>query len=820
MKMSHPISAGKPLADRSDDTPTLAKLGAQSWGRFLLLTLLAVLLGRATIENAVSPFSLAYFAVLTEILGARRSFIGYFAVVGAYWHGGIMPAATVALGCTLYLLARRVLFRKKAPDIHWAPFLAGFIDIASRLAAIGTVWTRYDILTALAEGALVAILALIFIQCLPIFAGRNPNKDLRVEQLISLTILTGSVIAGLSGVHIRGVSVSSVAVDFIILMLAVAGGPTISTTASVVLGILCMISGSEPLGAVAVLGFAGLLAGMLKDAGRGWVCLVFVFSIGLLGATQKPTWIALELSCLEATIAGLLCVLSPRQLRVELAEYVPGTAEHRLSEQQRVRRIRNLLFEKVNEMGQVFDELSETFAEVGDSQIISDQQLLNDMVGAAARTVCAGCARRGKCWDREGFATYQAIVHTVAKLEESPGAQTQPTPDLKERCVRLDAMMHVLRTNLEFTNRDAKWIAKLREQRSLVAAQLAGVANVVRNIASEIDQGNEASLSGEEQILAALEQLGLYVDHVHIVSLEPGKVEVEIAQPNQGSYDNSIRVIAPLLSGIVGENITVTKLYRDEPGPCTSVFTSARLYDVQTAVATVARDGRLVSGDTHASVDLENGRYVIAVSDGMGNGDRAQKESKAALELLKKLLKAGFDEQLAVKTVNSTLLLRSREEMFTTLDMALVDLFTARAEFLKVGSAPSFIRRGAQVLSITGANVPIGILQDIDVQTIHEQLCEGDLLILMSDGVFDAAQVYDKEAWFKDQISRLETRQPQQIADTLIEAAVRINHGQIDDDMTVMVAEISRHQPEWAAIKVPGVTGLRRQHPDKRQRGA
>ncbi|MDQ0190143.1 stage II sporulation protein E [Alicyclobacillus cycloheptanicus] len=790
-----------------------------SFGRMAFLALLAVLLGRASIENVVSPFCLAYFAVLTEILGLRRSWVGLFAIAGAYWHGGVTPAATAALACVLYILLRKLIFRKRDPDIHWAPFLAGFVDAASKMAAVGSVWTRYDVMIALAEGALVVILSVIFIQCLPLFTGRNANKNLRVEQVISLAIVIGSVIDGLSGVSIKGLTVGDVAVDWIVIMLATVGGPTLSTTASVVLGILSMMSGAGTLASVAVLGFAGLLSGVLKDAGRIWVSLVFVLSMGLLGATHKPNWTAVEMSCLEAAIAGLLCVLTPRQFRNELAEYVPGTAEHRLSEQQRVRRVRSLLFEKVNQMGQVFDELSATFAEAIDSQLVSDQQLLNDMVGAAAKSVCAGCPRRGRCWDREGYATYQAIVHTVAKLEESPGVHTQATQDLKDRCVRLEQMMHVLRTNLEFTHRDAQWIAKLREQRTLVAAQLAGVANVVRSIASEIDQGNEASLMGEEHVLAALEQLGLYVDHVHIVSLEPGKVEVEITQPTQGSYDNSIRVIAPLLSGIVGENITVTKTYTDEMGPCTSVFTSAQVFDVKTAVATVARDGRLVSGDTHAAVDLENGRYVIAVSDGMGNGDRAQKESKAALELLKKLLKAGFDEQLAVKTVNSTLLLRSRDEMFTTLDMALVDLFTARAEFLKVGSAPSFIRRGSQVLTITGSNVPIGILQDIEVQAIHEQLAEGDLLILMSDGVFDAPSVYDKEEWFKEQIARLETRNPQQIADTLIEAAVRINHGQIDDDMTVLVAEISRHQPEWAAIKVPGVTGLRRTL-DRRKRGA
>jgi stage II sporulation protein E len=148
--------------------------------------------------------------------------------------------------------------------------------------------------------------------------------------------------------------------------------------------------------------------------------------------------------------------------------------------------------------------------------------------------------------------------------------------------------------------------------------------------------------------------------------------------------------------------------------------------------------------------------------------------------------------------------------MFTTLDMALIDLYSAKAEFLKIGSAPSFVKRGKKVFSIAGNNVPIGILQDIEVQTIDEQLYHGDILILVSDGVYDAPRhVYDKEDWLVRQIERIETRDPQEIADMLIEAAVRMNQGEIYDDMTVLVAVVEDYQPEWASIKLPGIVGLR-----------
>lgn len=786
--------------------------------RTTLLLMVGLLLGRASIEHVISPFALAYYVVLTELSGRKKSWPALAALPGAYLQGGIGTAAVLAIQFIVYGLVRKVIFPKRQPDIHWVPFLAGLVDVGCRLASIGTVWTRYDIFLSLAEGCLVIILALIFIQCLPLFSGSAGQRQLRHEQIVSLTILVGSVVTGLAGLNINGISLLQVAIDWMVLVMAAVGGAGIGATVAIVVGVLAMMNHSGSMSGVAVLAFAGLLAGVLKDAKKGWSGIAFVVSASILAIATNVDWGTTTSGIIASVVALTLFWFTPRTTLQRLAEYVPGTVEHSTSEKERARRIRQLLSEKIRDVSDVFDELSTTFADTGENGLMSAQQLLDHTVGSAAKAVCTGCALKAKCWEKEGYATYQAIVHTVEKLESASSVHVPPTSDLKDRCIRIDAMMGVLRHNLEITDRDAKWIAKLQEERTLVSAQLAGVANVIRNVVGEFERENETSLQGEEQILAALEQLGLYVDHVHIVSLEQGKVEIEVTQPSQGAYENSIRMIAPLLSGVIGENITVHHVSGEDGGPCTSVFTSARLYNVNTAVATVAKEGRTVSGDTYTSLDLGNGRYAVAVSDGMGNGERARRESLAAIELLKKLMTAGFDEKLAIKTVNSTLLLRSRDEMFTTLDMALIDLYTAKAEFLKISSAPSFVKRGQQVFSITGENVPIGILQDIEVQTTFQQLYDGDILILVSDGIYDAPQhVYDKEDWLKRQIERLETSDPQEIADTLIESAVRMNHGQISDDMTVLVATIEDYQPEWASIRLPGIVGLRK---ERKKQGA
>ncbi|MBX6396297.1 MAG: SpoIIE family protein phosphatase, partial [Alicyclobacillaceae bacterium] len=92
-----------------------------------------------------------------------------------------------------------------------------------------------------------------------------------------------------------------------------------------------------------------------------------------------------------------------------------------------------------------------------------------------------------------------------------------------------------------------------------------------------------------------------------------------------------------------------------------------------------------------------------------------------------------------------------------------------------------------------------------------QTLCKGDLLIMVSDGLLESARhVDEKEEWLVRRIAQIESWDPQEVADLLVETAVRMNRGEVPDDMTVVVARIDPCQPEWATIRLPGAPRLRR----------
>lgn len=100
-----------------------------------------------------------------------------------------------------------------------------------------------------------------------------------------------------------------------------------------------------------------------------------------------------------------------------------------------------------------------------------------------------------------------------------------------------------------------------------------------------------------------------------------------------------------------------------------------------------------ISGDTFLMKDLPGGRKGIALSDGMGSGEEAFRDSTMVVEMLEELLEAGFPVETAVQMMNTALVIGREEVKFCTLDVCLFDLYRGSCEFVKAGAAATFIKR-------------------------------------------------------------------------------------------------------------------------------
>ncbi len=81
----------------------------------------------------------------------------------------------------------------------------------------------------------------------------------------------------------------------------------------------------------------------------------------------------------------------------------------------------------------------------------------------------------------------------------------------------------------------------------------------------------------------------------------------------------------------------------------------------------------------------------------MGSGPEARKSSKIANKNVERLLKSGFNNDTAMKLINTTVSANTDEDMYATLDVSILDLYKGNMKFIKNGACPTFVKRGGNV---------------------------------------------------------------------------------------------------------------------------
>jgi len=210
-----------------------------------------------------------------------------------------------------------------------------------------------------------------------------------------------------------------------------------------------------------------------------------------------------------------------------------------------------------------------------------------------------------------------------------------------------------------------------------------------------------------------------------------------------------------------------------------------RRHFLDVGVTTFTKTGNGMSGDNYASIAFSSTQHAFILSDGMGVGENASKMSATALTLLEQLLTTGFEPEGAIQALNSILVLRSPEESFVTIDMAILDLESANIKLIKVGASSSYLIGPSGVQSFASSSLPAGILNQIETPVIELDMQSGETLILLTDGVQDVLK--EGTDWIRDFLEKTTISKSQEIADLIVQEARRLSGGVLDDDGIILV---------------------------------
>ena len=298
-----------------------------------------------------------------------------------------------------------------------------------------------------------------------------------------------------------------------------------------------------------------------------------------------------------------------------------------------------------------------------------------------------------------------------------------------------------------------------------------------KNIQNEEQYSNE-----KKQVLDLLNKKEIEIQEISIQ--KDGRFLIEIYM--QKSNNTDVSYIQEVLTEVLKEKIVFNQ---DASIGTRLSFLSDDKFVMAIGNSETVKNNSSVSGDSLLNMRLKDGKYLVALSDGMGSGNEAKNSSNKALKMLENLLLSGFDKKTSLELINSSLI-NQNEEIFATLDIAIVDLYKGNIEFIKNGACPTYIKNKNKVQVIKANSLPAGIINNSDLRVFDKDISSGDIMLMCTDGILDSNVEYkNKELWVKYLFEDIETTNTKKIADLVLNEAVDNCYGNAKDDMSVVVCK-------------------------------
>ncbi len=624
------------------------------------------------------------------------------------------------------------------------------------------------------ESLLLFLLAILFDGALSALLHRAFRCRLTAGQLAEIAVLW--TFTGLGVLHAFGGLAFEAVLIFVLLLAVLLMKSAAAVPFACVLSVpLCLAERSAvPLALCAAYSCVALL---LSSYGKIPAALGLFLSFlaaqyfsGLYGRSAWEIALTLCVCLLPSLVAALLPEKWYRRAKNTLLFY-----RERSLPRIAVNRNRRAVGEQLYEVSALFREI-ETAFDFKDPPDRAGEQLREKLVSS----LCTGCRGRRKCEEAHIRESMDKLI-AVGRAKGRVNLIDLPA-ELSSLCVNSAGLLFALNKNLAEYRRYTAEMEAAREGRRLLARQARGISEILRDIA--LEQSEEYAFSEEESKLSrALTASGYLCSELFIYG-EGKSFTVSMTMDSGASGKTLAEVAGSALK---------TPLALSEKIPLTAdracfVFKRKAAFDAAFGIASCPKSGQTASGDTHSILKIDERRFLVALSDGMGSGEEARAVSDHTLSLIESFYKAKMPSETVLGTVNR-LIAFSSQETFSCLDLAAVNLDTGVADIVKIGSPAGYVLSEEELKVLEGESLPIGMLEAVHPATMRVSMKENDFLLFMSDGVSTA---FGSTAELCAYLSNLRPLNPQSLAEEILKNALGRYGGKAEDDMTVLAVKLTK----------------------------
>ena len=793
---------------------------------YILAFMVSLVGGQDSMFTSIAPFG---FAIIAASIGARIpallvcivTLIGTTIKFGG--NGLLFYILTLLIFLAFVLIKRPKEEEERNEKIKVGIQMSLAVFIVQTVKMLFNGFLVYDLAYNIMLSLVTYILYKVFVNALVVFSEAGIKKVFSTEEVMGSALLLAIAVNCLGNLSIFGYSIRNILSILIVLVMGWKNGMLVGATTGITIGtVLGILNGQDPT-MLAAYAISGLVAGLLNKLGKIGVIVGFIIGNIILSYVANGNTIEV-IKFQEILIAALGLLAVPKSYKLDIStiendeKLLPETTTRTLEENKDTIHKLSKMSDTISQMAKEYEDAAASI--VTDEELeqqeranreIFEEELFANLDGKEDNLLYDDLASNNEgildeIFDimlKKDVITRKEIVQIFANHNNYiMGFSTDSKEDEYVAQNDIDEVVRAINSSYRISKINFVWKKKLDEKKKTMSTQLNSVSEALSNLANQITTEEQDPYKEEkEEIKALLKDKEINLKDITIKQEESGKYIVSLYTGICDSMDGKdcgIKKISRILAKVLQEKMIIQKQkcgLRADDDTCMYKFTSEDKFGVQVGIAKSKKADSIISGDTTTQTRLEDGKYLLAISDGMGSGPEARKSSKIAIKMLERLLTSGFNKDTALKLINTTISDNTDEDMYATLDVNILDLYKGEMNFIKNGACPTFIKRRGKVEILKSIALPTGILDNIDLIEYNYELQDGDIIVMCSDGVLDSNKDYlNKELWIQEILEEIETDDSQRIADILLNEARDNDFGKEKDDMTVIVCKINKKE--------------------------
>lgn len=424
-------------------------------------------------------------------------------------------------------------------------------------------------------------------------------------------------------------------------------------------------------------------------------------------------------------------ILTPKKQREQLIKLFNGGENFAVRAV--VKRSREDNAMRLESISKVFGEIAEHLYGARYVDVEAKGGVESQLCESVAMEVCAKCPNYSSCAQAMGGNVATAFMQLVTLSLTREVDIRDVTPFLSSRCNRINTLLSCINANAVNYKEYVDTGSHVSISRIIVSEQMRGLQEILSGLARGIGANISFDSEREKRVVDELRYNGITARQVLCESLNGWRLLLLVRNADLDKPE-----LKSALESVIKCPLDKVKTLRSEiDGYSLVEFVDKPKFSISVGVATMPKDGSEESGDTYSCGALEGGKYILALTDGMGSGSLAHYNSCSTISMIENYYKAGFDNNIILSLINR-ILAEFNKESFTCLDMAVIDLRNGMADFIKLGGVDGIILHGREVEVVESGALPMGIVEEAEPSTVRKVLSDGDVVILMSDGISDS----------------------------------------------------------------------------------